>query len=84
MSIVDEVKFEKQITLKEPKEKKSRKVSRRFVRLSMRFIQLILFLVTVCILLYGASRALLYTASYIKGIDFNSWQELIDDYQSCQ
>ena len=79
-SFLNNVEFDKEIILKEPKKVKTKKRSRKAARIQKRVIQLVFYIIVLIFLWVAGSEGLLRTVSFIKGHEFNSWQEIKEDY----
>lgn len=75
---LNEVKFKRKIKLKPKKLKPEKKSGSIFQK---KITRLIFFIVILIMLFYGGRYAICCIASFVKGTEYQSWQELKKSYQ---
>ncbi len=81
-SFLKNIEFEKEITIKEPKPVKAGKGSKRAARIKRRLLQLFFFIVCLIALWVAVKGGLMHTVSFIKGHEYQSWEEIKTDYDN--
>ena len=79
-NFLDNITFNKHVTLKEPKEDKQIELKDPAKSCRRTLIKFVFFITVLILLFIAINYGSLYTISFIKGHEYQSWGEIKDDF----